>query len=51
VGFAAARRQKVEIAVRSRNEAVDAGADKEETVIVDSPPLRPPNSYPEDPNE
>jgi hypothetical protein len=28
MGFAAARRQKVEIAIRSRNEAVDAGADK-----------------------
>src|SRR5712692_3277092 len=29
VGFAAARRQPVEIAVRSRNEAVEAGADKD----------------------
>jgi hypothetical protein len=29
MGFAAARRQKVEIAIRSRNEAVDAGADKD----------------------
>ena len=29
VGLAAARRQPVEIAVRSRNEAVDAGADKD----------------------
>src|SRR2546427_427487 len=29
VGFATARRQPVEIAVRPRNEAVDAGADKD----------------------
>jgi hypothetical protein len=29
MGFAAARRQKVKIAVRSRNEAVEAGADKD----------------------
>ena len=29
VGFAAVRRQKVEIAVRSRDEAVDARADKD----------------------
>ena len=29
VGFAAALRQKVEVAVRSRNEAVEAGANKD----------------------
>jgi hypothetical protein len=33
VRFAAARRQKIKIAVRSRNEAVDAGANKTDTIM------------------
>ena len=39
VGLAAALRQKVEIVVRSRNEAVDAGADKDGCRHPDSSPV------------
>jgi hypothetical protein len=37
VGFAAARRQPIEIAVRSRNEAVEAGADEDRKRIPGGP--------------